>query len=139
MKRHEEEGKEKKERKKSYRSYLLGVLNSVSLVTFAYKKCIVPVGILSKRLLNSFNNTTFIPRANRGSAYDVDNRNPKLNCSIESNVWSNSRAFIKPCTDKGSMVQEQYCSEWSEFKYITPVRFPCFETRNMCNRSCFHR
>ena len=29
------------------------------------------------------------------------------------------------CTDKGSMVQAQYCSEWTELWYGTLVRFLC--------------
>ena len=31
------------------------------------------------------------------------------------------------CTDKGSMVQAQYCSEWTELWYGTLVRFLCHE------------
>ena len=35
--------------------------------------------------------------------------------------------FIMLCTDKGSMVQAQYCSEWTELWYGTLVRFCCSE------------
>ena len=35
--------------------------------------------------------------------------------------------LIMLCTDKGSMVQAQYCSEWIELWYGTLVRFLCLE------------
>ena len=39
----------------------------------------------------------------------------------------NPTLLIMLCTDKGSMVQAQYCSEWTELWYGTLFRFLCYE------------